>query len=197
MAIQKLGHVGIYANDLQNMRDFYSRVIGLHIADETPSAVFMSSDPDREHHEFVIFKSSGPEQQTCVQQLSFSCEKLEDVAPEIRDYIIYEHVFIAAGLGLGEECLAKPDPMGYRIHQWEKTDYGVVGKSSAIGTRKKETVEDGKVWAAHCLQEIGNWGVFLPQLYTLYKVVTDTNRNPFADLSLEGRGRAARYRYIK
>ena len=41
MAIQKLGHVGIYANDLQNMRDFYSRVIGLHIADETAGAVFI------------------------------------------------------------------------------------------------------------------------------------------------------------
>ena len=43
------------------------------------NAVFMSSDPDREHHEFVLFRSSGPEQQTCVQQISFSCEKLEDV----------------------------------------------------------------------------------------------------------------------
>src|ERR1700738_3846432 len=79
MAIQKLGHVGIYANDLENMRDFSARVVGLHIADETSTAVFMSSDPEREHHEFVIFKSNGPEQQTCVQQISFSCEQLEDI----------------------------------------------------------------------------------------------------------------------
>jgi catechol-2,3-dioxygenase len=79
MAIQKLGHVGIYANDLKNMRDFYTRVVGLHIADEAANAVFMSSDPDREHHEFVLFQSSGPEQKTCVQQISFSCENLEDV----------------------------------------------------------------------------------------------------------------------
>src|SRR3981081_270436 len=79
MPIQKLGHVGIYARDLENMRDFYTRVVGLHVADESANAVFMSSDPDREHHEFVIFRSGGPEQQTCVQQLSFSCEKLEDI----------------------------------------------------------------------------------------------------------------------
>ena len=79
MAIKKLGHVGIYANDLENMRDFYSRVVGLKVADEAPNAVFMSSNPEREHHEFVIFRSSGPEQQTCVQQISFSCENLEDV----------------------------------------------------------------------------------------------------------------------
>ena len=79
MAIQKLGHVGIYASDLEKMRDFYTRVVGLQIADEAPNAVFMSSDPEREHHEFVIFRSSGPEQQTCVQQISFSCANLEDV----------------------------------------------------------------------------------------------------------------------
>ena len=79
MAIQKLGHVGIYANDLKMMRDFYTRVVGLKVADEAPNAVFMSSNPDLEHHEFVIFQSSGPEQQTCVQQISFSCENLEDV----------------------------------------------------------------------------------------------------------------------
>ncbi len=79
MAIQKLGHVGIYANDLEAMRDFYTRIVGLQIADEAPNAVFMSADPEREHHEFVIFRASGPEQQTCVQQISFSCAELEDV----------------------------------------------------------------------------------------------------------------------
>jgi catechol-2,3-dioxygenase len=79
MPISKLGHVGIYAQDLENMRDFYTRVVGLKIADEAPNAVFMSSDPEREHHEFVIFRSESPEQKTCVQQISFSCENLEDI----------------------------------------------------------------------------------------------------------------------
>jgi catechol-2,3-dioxygenase len=78
MPIQKLGHVGIWAQDLPKMRDFYTRIVGLQIADEAPNAVFMSSDPDREHHEFVLFTGT-PEQKTCVQQISFSCEKLEDV----------------------------------------------------------------------------------------------------------------------
>ena len=79
MGIQKLGHVGIYAQDFATMRDFYTRVVGLQIADEATNACFMSSDPDREHHEFVLFQASGPEQKTCVQQISFSCEKLEDI----------------------------------------------------------------------------------------------------------------------
>jgi catechol-2,3-dioxygenase len=79
MAIKKLGHVGIYAQDLDTLRDFYTRVVGLEIADEAPNAVFMSSDPDREHHELVLFRAESPEQRTCVQQISFSCEQLEDI----------------------------------------------------------------------------------------------------------------------
>jgi catechol-2,3-dioxygenase len=79
MGIQKLGHVGIYANDLPAMRDFFTRVVGLQVTDESPMAVFMSSDPEREHHELVIFQASGPDQQTCVQQISFNCASLEDV----------------------------------------------------------------------------------------------------------------------
>ena len=130
------------------------------------------------------------------QNLYIRMEKLEDVPPAVTDYIIYEHVLVVAGLGLGPEALAAGDPMGYRIHQWQKTDFGVVGKSSAIGTRKRETHEDGKVWAAHCTEEIGTWGDFLAPLYDLYKVVKNTAYNPFADLSVEGQGRQARYRFI-
>lgn len=131
------------------------------------------------------------------QNLYIRFERLADVPPSIRDYIVYEHVMVVAGLGVGPECLVDPSPLGYRLHQWQKTDYGVVGKSSAIGTRRKESVEDGKIWAAHCAEEVGNWGKFLSQLYTLYKVVTDSRRNPFADLSVAGGGSAARYRFIE
>ena len=52
------------------------------------------------------------------------------------------------------------------------------------------------MWAAHCGQEIGNWGVFLPQVYKLYQAVNDPKRNPFADLAVDGKGRNARYRHI-
>jgi catechol-2,3-dioxygenase len=79
MAIRKLGHVGIYAQNFEGLRDFYSKVVGLHVADEGANAVFMTSDPEREHHELVVFRSQGAEQRTCVQQISFSCERLEDV----------------------------------------------------------------------------------------------------------------------
>ena len=78
--ITKLGHVGIYCKDLPALRRFYSEVVGLTISDEDAhmGVVFMTADPDREHHEFVLF--SGKEHDgPSVQQLSFSCESLQDV----------------------------------------------------------------------------------------------------------------------
>jgi len=131
------------------------------------------------------------------QNLYIRFEDLKDVPKEVKKYLVYEHCVIVAGLGFGVECLEDPKPMGYRIHQWEKTDYGVVGRSSAIGWNKKETPEEGIVWAKHCHQEVGNWGVFLAPLYNLYKVVTNTDYNPFADLALETKGENAKYKYIK
>ena len=38
---------------------------------------------------------------------------------------------------------------------------------------------------------------FLPPLYSLYKVVQCPRRNPFADLSVEGKGRGVRYKFIE
>lgn len=130
------------------------------------------------------------------QNLYIRYERLEDVPAEILDLIVHEHVIIVAGLGFDEEAMRRGEPLGYRVHQWERSDEGVVGRSSAIGTRRPETPEDGRVWAAHAGQEIANWGRFLPTLYQLYRVVTDPGRNPMADLSVEGRGREARYRFI-
>jgi hypothetical protein len=131
------------------------------------------------------------------QNLYIRQEAFDWVLPEARDYIIYDHVAIVAGLGLEESCLKDPQPMGYRIHQWQKSDDGVVGRSTAYGTRKKETEADGQVWAAHCAQEVGNWGVFLPTIYNLYRAVEDPRRNPFTDLAVTGRGREAKYLHIQ
>lgn len=131
------------------------------------------------------------------QNLYIRLEDLATIPENIKEYIVYEHVAVVAGLGFGPEALERGEPMGYRIHQWQKSDSGVIGKSSAIGTRKKETPEEGIIWSQHCIEEIGNWEVFLPQLYNLYKVVTNTKYNPFADLTVEGKGKDLRYKYIK
>lgn len=130
------------------------------------------------------------------QNLYIRFERLEDVPPEVRDVIVHEHVIIVAGLGLSENQMHSNDPMGYRVHQWSGSAEGVRGRSSGIGRRKPEDAAAGQVWAAHAGQEIANWERFLPQLYQLYRVVSDPRRNPFTDLGVDGQGRTARYKHM-
>ena len=79
-SVAGLGHVGIYTHDLFKMRDFYSRVMGLEITDEETEKtgiVFMSSNPEEEHHEFVLMKGRDvPEGSKVVQQIYKSEIKL-------------------------------------------------------------------------------------------------------------------------
>jgi hypothetical protein len=129
------------------------------------------------------------------QDLYIRFERLQDLPDDVRDLITHPHVIVVAGLGLSKVEMQRADPLGYRVHQWRATDAGVAGRSSAIGRRKPEDAAAGRVWAEHAAQEIGNWAHFLPTLYRLYQVVSDTRRNPFTDLSVEGAGRQARYRF--
>lgn len=131
------------------------------------------------------------------QNLFIRFERLEDVPVALRDEIRLSHAIVVAGLGFDEASLTTHEPLGYRLHQWQDApEGGVIGSSTAIGLAKPETHADGAVWAAHAATEIGNWAVFLPDIFRLYRVVTDVRRNPFADLSVTGAGRAARYAAI-
>ncbi len=84
--ISGLGHVGIYATDLMKMRDFYTRVLGLEIADEDLEQrrmVFLSSDPVGEHHEFVLMEGRVTSNDAkVIQQISFRVPSIQDM----RDY---------------------------------------------------------------------------------------------------------------
>lgn len=131
------------------------------------------------------------------QNLFIRFERIEDVPAPLRERIRLDHVIIVAGLGFDEADIHADQVLGYRLHQWQDDGTGgVIGSSTAIGLRKPETHADGRIWAAHAATEIGNWAVFLPDLYRLYQVVTDTRRNPFTSLSVAGRGLEARYQHI-
>ena len=125
--------------------------------------------------------------------------RLEDVAAlpaQCKHYINHAHVASVCCIGMGEDALKNPELWGYRIHQWTSSDNGVIGSSTAIGALKKEDHEAKLVWAAHCEEEISNWGVFLPTLYPLYQVVKNTNYNPYTDLTIEKQGDDVRYKYL-
>ena len=127
--ITGLGHVGIYAEDLAKQRDFYSRVLGLQIADEdleNRGMVFMSADPVAEHHEFVLMKGRvTSEDAKVIQQISFHVPTIDDLrgykksleAENIKIERIVSH-----GNAFGMYFF---DPEGNRIELYVRTPYKV------------------------------------------------------------------------
>lgn len=81
-SIAKLGHIGMYVNDLEKEKAFYRDVLGLQVTDEDSKlgAVFMSARPKQEHHELALFggRNVGPEAHM-LQQVSFRCDSMDDV----------------------------------------------------------------------------------------------------------------------
>jgi catechol-2,3-dioxygenase len=74
-----LGHVGLFVKDMPRMIDFYSGFLGLAVTDRGPDdrIVFMSANPEVEHHELALAKSQ--ERKTDPQQISFTVATLADL----------------------------------------------------------------------------------------------------------------------
>ena len=127
--VSGLGHVGIYVHDLMKQRDFYSRVIGLEIADEDIEGrgmVFLSAHPDEEHHEFVIMKgrTSDPGTQV-IQQLSFKVDTLAELK-EFHTVFKNEGVNIQRTVSHGNAFgMYADDPEGNTIEVYYKTGFPV------------------------------------------------------------------------
>ena len=86
MAKLEMGHMGLHCFDLMKMRDFWTRVMGLEIADEeleNRGICFLTGEktyPRYEHHEFVLVKgrdvaSSGK----LLQQIAFRVKSVDDL----------------------------------------------------------------------------------------------------------------------
>ena len=129
MPVAGLGHVGIYADDLLKQRDFYTRVIGLSIADEDLDGrgmCFMSADPVSEHHEFVLMKGRVSSDDTnTIQQISFKVPTIQD----LRDYhkrLLDEDIkverIVSHGNAFGMYFF---DPEGNRVELYYKTGFPV------------------------------------------------------------------------
>ena len=81
-AVTNLGHVGLYCQNVENMRDFYSRFMGMTITDEDPEwgICFLSANPEQEHHELALAKLRPNSEPTkFLQQLSFIVDSMEDL----------------------------------------------------------------------------------------------------------------------
>ena len=127
--ITGLGHVGIYAEDLMKQRDFYSRVMGLKIADEdleNRGMVFMSADPVAEHHEFVLMKGRvTSDDAKVIQQISFKVPTIDDLRGYKRrleeENITIERI-VSHGNAFGMYFF---DPEGNRVEVYYRTGFPV------------------------------------------------------------------------
>ena len=82
MAITGLGHTGFWVHDLERMRDFYTRVLGLTVTDEDQEQgiVFFSARPEEEHHEFVLARGrTAPLGTLLTHQVSWRVDSLETI----------------------------------------------------------------------------------------------------------------------
>ena len=127
--VSGLGNVGIYVDDLMKQRDFYSRVLGLEIADEDleqRGMVFLSAHPEEEHHEFVLMKGrSAPADVKVIQQLSFKVDTLAELK-EFHRVFKEEGVEIQRTVSHGNAFgMYALDPEGNTIEVYYKTGFPV------------------------------------------------------------------------
>lgn len=80
----QLTHAGMWVRDLDNMIDFYTRVLGFEISDRgfVPRyggrIAFLSNDPNI-HHQVVFAEGRADEGPSTVNQLSFTVESLDEL----------------------------------------------------------------------------------------------------------------------
>jgi catechol-2,3-dioxygenase len=99
MPVVGLGHTGLWVSDLETMRDFYERVIGLTVTDEDDEQgiVFLSAQPAVEHHEFVLQRGrTAPSGSRLPHQISWRVDSLETLQA-------YHHRFKEEGVPVQQE----------------------------------------------------------------------------------------------
>jgi catechol 2,3-dioxygenase len=84
----QFSHCGIYARDIAAQIDFYTRVLGLIVADRGVSAagqefVFLTAAPDH-HHQLVFISGRGKNVASTVNQLSFKVADLNQLKGMVR-----------------------------------------------------------------------------------------------------------------
>lgn len=75
-----LGHVGVYVQDLELMKDFYQNFMGMTLTKCSDRAAFFSSDPQRSDHEVALaLGRPSAEDPHLINQISLRVETLADL----------------------------------------------------------------------------------------------------------------------
>ncbi|HEY7059972.1 MAG TPA: VOC family protein [Chloroflexota bacterium] len=157
-AITYIGHVGIYCDDLEKQKNFYTRVLGFKVTDPGPrgNGYFLSAQPDAEHHQ-VLLMGGGRGDGKLMQQLSFHTGSVG----EVREYwrrLVAEGAQIAETITHGNAVSVYfYDPEGNRLeiywdtgilcHQPFKEDINLDADDENIMAQVNQHVDaKGRVW---------------------------------------------------
>ena len=126
--ITSLGHLGIHCADLEKIRDFYSRFMGLTITDEDleRGICFFSASPETEHHELALARCPSDGQPTqWLNQVSFIVKSMDDLR-EFYHRLQEEGLRIDRTVTHGISCsIYFYDPEDNRVELYYKTGYSV------------------------------------------------------------------------
>lgn len=116
--VTSLGHVGLFVKDYDMMRDFYTRVLGFTVTDESRERgmCFLSAHPEDEHHELLLAGGrkdlDGAPQ---IQQMSFHTDSIQALR-EFKAAFIEEGLTITAEVTHGNAASVYfNDPEGNRL----------------------------------------------------------------------------------
>jgi catechol-2,3-dioxygenase len=124
--ISGLGHIGIYCFDLDAQEQFYTEVLGLTKTDEDREhgLVFLSAQPEQEHHELLLVAGrTGEKDAHVVQQVSFRCASLGDVTGYhrlLQERSVDLDMVVSHGNAIGVYFF---DPEGNRVEVYCSTGY--------------------------------------------------------------------------
>ncbi len=157
-SITYIGHVGLFCDDLENMKDFYTRVLGFRVTDPGPrgNGYFMSAQPDAEHHQ-ILLAGGGRGDGKLLQQLSFHTGSLAEVREywqRLTDNGAHIHETITHGNAVS---VYFDDPEGNRLeiywdtnilcHQPFKEDIDLSQDDASVLAQVNALVEQkGRVW---------------------------------------------------
>jgi len=125
----RLTHTGVYVRDVSKMVDFYTRTLGLVVADrgkigDGGELAFLTSASD-EHHQLVLVSGRAPEGVSTVNQLSFLVDGLDQVKAmfdRVREAGVTEFRQTSHGNALS---FYFPDPEGNRVEVYTHTPWHI------------------------------------------------------------------------
>ncbi|HZT52515.1 MAG TPA: VOC family protein [Stellaceae bacterium] len=158
----RLTHTGVFVRDVSKMVDFYTKTLGLMVADRGKAGeselAFLTSAAD-EHHQLVLVSGRPPEGMSTINQLSFLVDGLDQVKTmfeRIKAAGVTEYRQTSHGNALS---VYFHDPEGNRVEIYTHTPWHIPQPHGVPVDLSKPTEEILAETEKHCRETPG----FMPR----------------------------------